>query len=162
MSMLPVTFRLSLFEADPVDTKRSTKVLLWLLQGLVQADVLWIGSQVAAGESLENLSIYNPSSKVVYKLDEGVNDWLDIPNIIKRGFADCKSLASWRIAELRAAGINAHPLIRWPDHPTTPGRRILHALVRWPDNRVEDPSLSLGMKGTIYRYPKFVKPYEGS
>lgn len=37
--------------------------------------------------------------------------WLSIPEVIARGWADCKCLAAWRIAELRVRGIVASPRI---------------------------------------------------
>lgn len=157
MGMMPVTFQVDLFQADPIDTKRSTTVLLILLEALVQADTLYLLSEMQRGVPLENLSIYK--SEVVYKLDDrGQNDWLDIPNLKRRGFGDCKSLSAWRIAELRHAGVQARPFIRWPKMHKDPTRRVLHALVRWPDGRIEDPSMALGMRGTIYRRPIFVAP----
>lgn len=93
--------------------------------------------------------------------------WLDIPNTLAIGEADCKSLAGWRVAELRAAGVHARPFIKWDDV------RLFHVLVlrepnelvatngaaalpppcptgqtwqKMPDGAiVEDPSLALGM-----------------
>jgi hypothetical protein len=160
MSMIPVTFQVDLFKQDPVDTERSTVVLLLMLEALVGADTLWLAEQMKHGKTLEELSIYK--SPVIYKLDErDSNDWLDIPNLLRRGYGDCKSLSAWRIAELRMAGVSARPFIRWPESALQPKRRVLHALVRWPGGKIEDPSLALGMRGTIYRRPVFVAP-EGS
>jgi len=159
VSMLPATFHVSLFEHEPLDTKRSSTVLVIMLEALVQANTLWIAQMMREGHSLESLSIYNPASRVVYQLDSREsNDWLDIVNVMKRGYADCKSLSAWRIAELRHAGIAARPFIRWPRMVRDPSRRVLHALVRWPGGRIEDPSLALGMRGTVSRRPVFVAP----
>ena len=63
-----------------------------------------------------------------------------IPEVLKRGVGDCEDLAAWRIAELRAMGVNAQPLI-------TKHGRMFHVSVRLPDGRVDDPSKRLGMEG---------------
>lgn len=89
-------------------------------------------------------SIYR--SGVRYVRDEpGQEDWCDVLEILKQGFADCKSFAAWRVAELRENGIAARCEITNPRY--LPGNVLLyHIRVRWPDGRIEDPSIALGMK----------------
>jgi hypothetical protein len=74
---------------------------------------------------------------------------------------NCDQLVAWRAAELRAAGINAEPVIKWQNIPREMalqlgypsrivppgGLSMVHCLVRWPDGRIEDPSKILGMGG---------------
>ena len=33
--------------------------------------------------------------------------WWDVPAVLSKGYADCKALSAWRLAELRIMGINA-------------------------------------------------------
>lgn len=101
-------------------------------------------------------------SGVRYKEDDpGREDWRDCLAVLKRGFGDCDNLCSWRVAELRAAGINAEPVIKWQHIPKdiaiklgyperiipVGGLSMVHVLVRWPDGTIEDPSKILGMGG---------------
>ena len=148
MSMPHVIFKLNLFET-PNDRGRSQKVLLWLMEALVQTNISWLVANP------NTPSIYN--TEVVYKFEPGEIDyWMDIPTIMKDGGADCEDLACWRVAELRYAGVNARPYIRWKKRPN--GSYMYHALVWWPGGRIEDPSLALGMRGPIVRKPVFVEP----
>lgn len=75
----------------------------------------------------------------------GREHFRDIPRIMDNGGGDCDNLSSWRVAELRHAGINAAPYITCRARPD--GGMTYHALVRWPDGTSEDPSLLLGMGG---------------
>jgi hypothetical protein len=70
------------------------------------------------------------------------NDWLTIPAMLQQGFADCKSLAPWYIAEKLAHGEDARPVFRWVKNPD--GTNDFHILVHTADG-VEDPSRVLGM-----------------
>jgi hypothetical protein len=107
------------------------------------------------------------SSGVRYKEDPpGEENWHDCLSVLQRGTADCDQLCSWRVAELRAAGIAAEPLIKWQQvpkdvmiglgHPAhmvpEEGISMVHVLVGWPgwredESKVEDPSKLLGMGG---------------
>jgi len=89
-------------------------------------------------------------SAVVYKREpKGSEVWRNIPIVISAGWGDCEDLAAWRVAELRYAGIAADPWIQWGVDQAA----RYHALVRHPNGSIEDPSLSLGMRGTIVRAP---------
>jgi len=67
--------------------------------------------------------------------------WWDIPAILSVGYADCKGLAAWRIAELQAFGYSAEPVITMQGNN---GHEVLHVQVRGPRG-LEDPSEILGM-----------------
>jgi len=100
---------------------------------------------------------------VRYKEDDaGREDWRDCYVILKRGFGDCDNLVAYRVGELRAAGIQADPVVKWQHVPKDiavkqlgyPGKLIpddgfwmVHCAVRFPDGRIEDPSKLLGMGG---------------
>jgi len=68
--------------------------------------------------------------------------WEPIPALYARGYGDCKSVATARIAELRRQGIEAKPVFRWVERPG--GIRDFHILVQKGDE-FEDPSKILGM-----------------
>lgn len=147
MSMAPIVFNVELFGTrTKEDRKRSQKCLLWMMEALSQINGLWIINN-------DDVPLLYDSG-VQYKAESHQENWQDIPHILDNGEGDCEDLACWRIAELRkVAGIRAMPFISW--------RRIndslrYHALVRWPDGKVEDPSLALGMHGTMHRRPMFI------
>jgi hypothetical protein len=140
-----LVFRLNLF-GRPSQAKRSRRSLLYLMESLVCHNVLWL--------------LAHPSTPKIYQADviyiEEVGEiWKDIPHIIVDRDGDCEDLACWRVAELRLAGINARPYIKWR---IVGGQDRMHALCLWPDGRVEDPSKALGMNGPITRSPEFVEP----
>jgi hypothetical protein len=103
-------------------------------------------------------------SGVFYREEEpGHEDWIDALGVLQQGFADCEDLAAWRAAELRAAGIEAEPVIKWQWLPREvmirqgyPGDKLpakgvwlVHCCVRFPDGTIEDPSKILGMGGNF-------------
>ena len=77
-------------------------------------------------------------------------EWDAIPAIVARGYADCKSLSAWRIAELRLQGLQADPTFRWFVRPE--GGKGFHILVRLPGYRFEDPSRLKGMGNNEFAY----------
>lgn len=105
--------------------------------------------------------------------DQGREDWRDCLAILDRWYttglgADCDNLVCWRVAELRAAGIKAKPVIKWqhltqemalgagyrPQNSATDpigipkeGLWMVHCCVQFPDKHVEDTSALLGMSG---------------
>lgn len=71
--------------------------------------------------------------------------WDSIPALYTRGYGDCKSLACARVAEFRAAGLEARPVFRFvPPDQTEKGQFQYHILVLGPDGW-EDPSKIKGM-----------------
>jgi hypothetical protein len=147
MPLAPIHLQLAIFEG-PLDRVRSSKVLLWFMEALVQTNLLWLGEHVDAP------ALYK--SHVKYQSENGTENWKDIPNILRDGVGDCEDLSCWRTAELRYAGINAHPFVRWRKQADT---YIYHALTRWPDGRIEDASLAMGMRGGVmHRKAMFIAP----
>lgn len=145
--MPPIVFRVSLFDSSkPADIKRSRRALLWLLEALVQVDMLWLAA--------------HPNTTLLYK-QENVHDepeyqkedWQDVPHVIASGKADCEDLTAWRVGELRLMGINARPYIRWRK---VANQMRYHALVWLPGNEFEDPSISMGMHGTKHGKPVYI------
>ena len=72
----------------------------------------------------------------------GSEKWRTIPLVLADGYGDCEDLASWRVAELREAGVDARPCFRFRRHGR---RRVYHIMVCLPDGVVEDVSRVLGM-----------------
>jgi hypothetical protein len=82
---------------------------------------------------------------MVVRLLKGMEIFLDIPALYRRGKGDCNELAPVRVAELWRSGIAASPYLT--KEPNDRGGVTYHALVLWPDGSSEDPSLILGMGG---------------
>ena len=178
--MLPyVLFDLSLFGWGD-DAEGARKNLVWLLEALAQRNQQYlkdhpstprlyqsgvryeVPQQFASGE-VEEVAILrralgsSAKKREVARVLETVQAVLggerfrDIGRILERGSGDCDNLASWRVAELRQAGIQARPYMT--GRKRADGGTTYHALVLWPPfgnvNYVtsEDPSLLLGMGG---------------
>lgn len=142
--MGPITFDIVLFKNDR-DIARSRQNLLWLMEALVQVNMGWI-------KNYPTSALYK--SGVVYVPEVKTEVWQDIPTIVKNRSGDCEDLACWRVAELRTAGINARPYIKW--RRNSEGGYTYHALVWLPGGKIEDPSIALGMHGTVTGKPVYV------
>jgi hypothetical protein len=93
----------------------------------------------------------------------GREDWRDVYSCLEKlagGHGiDCDNLICWRVAELRVAGVNAEPVIKWQHIPhelavsigypadfvSGEGLWLVHCCVRFPDGTIEDTSKNLGM-----------------
>ena len=113
--------------------------LLVLLEALIDVNVSYLRSQKRLGRAVPRLY----EAGVTYGRTD---DWLCIPAIYARGYADCKSLTCALVAEYRLAGIPANPVHRhrWRGEQTYVGQRDFHILVQ-TDSGYEDPSKVLGM-----------------
>jgi len=108
-----------------------------LLAALVMVDYL----SIKADPSLPSLY----SSGVVFGREpRGVETFVDLHEVRRKGWGDCAHLAAWRCAELRAKGERATLRVTWQVDPAR-RLRIFHVLVRRADRSVEDPSKLLGM-----------------
>jgi hypothetical protein len=123
-------------------TDESERALDILLDALVKLDLDWLTHHP------ETPSIYK--SGIRYIREEGTEEWLTIPEIMREGGGDCEDLACWRAAELiftradpAAKPIKRHHLIPSEDD----GRPFLlyHITVQRGDGTEEDPSRKLGM-----------------
>jgi hypothetical protein len=145
MSLKEITFELRLFESK-ADRDRSRRCILWLMEALCQVNKTYLAANKIP-------PLYE--SNVYYKF-ENSELWKDVYNILEDGHGDCEDLSCWRVAELQLIGIPARPYIKWRKQN---GIWIYHALVWHPGNKIEDPSLALGMhRGRMVRKPVFVKP----
>lgn len=89
------------------------------------------------------------TAMMVYRIISGIESFLDIPNLYKRGRGDCNELVPVRIAELWRAGVLARPYLQKSPLPNAFGGITYHVIVQWPDKSGEDPSLILGMGGPM-------------
>ena len=82
---------------------------------------------------------------MIVRMLKGIEIFLDIPGLMRRGKGDCNELVPMRVAELWRAGITASPYLIKEKNDR--GGWTYHAIVLWPDGSAEDPSLILGMGG---------------
>jgi hypothetical protein len=125
-------------------------ILHVLLGGLVECNRL-IRRQVPGLPSLYRAGIR-------YVRDQpGQEDWCDVLEIYKQGFADCKSFAAARVAELNEMGVAAVCEIA---QPRIVGGNVLlyHIRIKWPNGHIEDPSIALGMPTNAFPRPPVAAP----
>src|SRR3954467_2774673 len=148
--MGPILMDLRFFlDRSPAELERAQTSMLWLLEALVRINVEYLRYYP------KTPLLYD--SKVRYRMDEPHGeDWQDIYRTLRKGFGDCEDLACWRCAEYVRDGVDAHPFIRWRDIANS---RKYHCLVVLPNNDIEDPSIAMGMRGTVYRKPIIVGKY---
>lgn len=144
--------------------------LVFMLEGLIRLNewhIVRSFKRAAAGMGAPFPPLY--TTGIYYHEDPaGREDWRDAPAILERlrttgKGCDCDQLVCWRVAELRCAGIDADPVIKWQhlDKATAirvgyPGKMLppdglwlIHCCVRFPDGSIEDPSKLLGMGGSF-------------
>lgn len=73
-----------------------------------------------------------------------VDQCVDIPIVIDRGWGDCYHLSCWRVAELRRHGEEAAIAVKRA-RDLTKKVRLFHVLVRRASGQTEDISRLLGM-----------------
>jgi hypothetical protein len=94
---------------------------------------------------LRKMGAETETALMILRMLKGIEIFLDIPGLYRRGKGDCNELAPVRVAELWRAGIAASPYLT--KAPNERGGISYHAVVLWPDGSSEDPSLILGMGG---------------
>ena len=83
---------------------------------------------------------------LVIRVLKGMEIFMDLPALLKRGKGDCNELVPVRVAELWRTGIPSSPyLVKGQENDR--GGISYHAAVLHPDGSMEDPSLILGMGG---------------
>ena len=144
--------------------------LVFMLEGLIKLNEWHLRrNQKRAQLGLEPLIPPLYSSGIYYQEDKpGREDWRDAPAILDRfhktgAGCDCDQLICWRVAELRVAGMQADPVIKWQhlsqadaaragyssEFVPADGLWLVHCCVRFPDGSVEDTSKNLGMGGSF-------------
>jgi hypothetical protein len=162
------------FDEDENDEARHFAPIIPLLEGLIKVNEWHI--RRALRRAQKGLGYPIPplyGSGVRYKEDPpGQENWKDCLAVLADGHGDCDRLVAWRTAELRVAGYQADPVIKWrqvpkdvmvglghpPNMVPEEGIHMVHVCVGLPgwqqyaamyeDNPlVEDPSKRLGMGG---------------
>lgn len=167
MPMPPIQFFVTMFR-DERDQARSQYVLLWLMEALCRVNQSLIRSaekDAKAGKGEKIPLLYRAG--VHYEREPpGQEHWPDMVTLLSLfdgpgqypgPWGDCEDLACWRVAELREAeshkdetgkrvggGVKARPFAKW--RRGSEGQFNYHALVLRPDGKIEDPSLTLGMR----------------
>ena len=135
-----ITLRSRIFTPD-WSQRASEQVLDIQLNALVDIDLLWL----RLNPRTPNLR----DSGVRYFHDGIVDEWHTIDAALHDGVADCKGLAAWRVAELRASGEDpaAHTFKKFAvvDDPTVGNMLLYHIQAQRGDGRIEDPSRDIGM-----------------
>jgi len=110
--------------------------LVPLLNCLVEINLLWfqMGGRAPA--------LYRAGVRYVEEVP-GDEHWRSIPHVLRLGYADCKSLAAWRVAELHV-GLGEDARCRFFSKETPTGR-LWHIFVVRENGYEEDPSRVLGM-----------------
>jgi hypothetical protein len=157
-------------DEDEFDEERHFAPIVLALQGLIAVNewhILRALRRAQKGLGAPIPPLY--ASGVRYKEDQpGEENWKDCLAVLKDGHGDCDRLVAWRVAELRAIGIPADPVIKWQQvpkdvmiglgHPANmvpeEGISMVHVCVGWPGwqqdpSLVEDPSKALGMGGNF-------------
>jgi hypothetical protein len=158
------------FDEDEYDEERHFAPIILALQAMIAVNEWHI--RRALRRTQKGLGVPIPplyASGVRYKEDPpGQENWKDCLAVLKDGHGDCDRLVAWRVAELRAAGIPAEPIIKWqqvpreiminmghpPDMVPPQGISMVHVCVGFPGwqadpSLVEDPSKNLGMGGSF-------------
>lgn len=129
------------------------RILELLLEALTETNVAILRT---SGSRIPD--IYK--SPVKYRRESiGQEDWCDILEILRLGFADCEDLSCWRAAELRVryGEPRAKAIVRGPKK-LPGGVMMYHIQVLRPDAKqkrdmLEDPSQLLGMGTNRDRTP---------
>ena len=82
---------------------------------------------------------------MIVRMLKGIEIFLDIPTLYRRGKGDCNELVPVRIAELWMQGIAASPYLTKESNDR--GGISYHCVILHRDGSTEDPSLILGMGG---------------
>lgn len=107
---------------------------------------------------LQEMKLDTETILMVFRMVNGIEVFLDLPAVYRRGKGDCNELAPIRLAELWRAGLAASPYLT--KRRNERGGLTYHALILHPDNTTEDPSRILGMAGEAERLSEIRKNCE--
>jgi len=144
--MRPAQLRTRIF-TDSYTRDASERALDRWLEALTQQDVDYLREHPDTPRLYDSGVRYYHSGR---GSDSGlVDEWLDVPEAMSEGVADCKSLAAWLAAEYRVRGTD--PGARCTkkfaevDDPDVGRLLLYHVLTLRSDGSIEDPSRVLGM-----------------
>lgn len=107
-------------------------------------------------ENMKHVGKYPPiyelakAGELVYRPEaRGLEEWLTLPEIIERGYADCEDLAAARAAELRYSGIPqaAAQIVRTGF--TRQGDKMFHGVTTDEQGTLEDPTKILKIQELV-------------
>lgn len=134
--MRPYSLCFKLASFNGLSAQRAARVVEHFVRGLVETNIGYLETHRAP-------LLYESGVRYVRdNVDETELQWWDIPAILLAGFADCKALAAWRIAEYRIHGYQADPITTIQSDGM--GHEVIHVTLSGPRGK-EDPSLILGM-----------------
>ncbi len=110
-----------------IDDSHETELLQAILNKLVELDEEFLETCPMLPAVYKSGVRYEPSYMGAYK---------DIRTILRQGYAEVDSLASWRCAELRLQGEDAHPVIVKVTKPD--GGIVYTVRVKRGDGSIED------------------------
>jgi len=142
----PIQLRTRIFTED-YSRAASERALDRVLEDLAQQDVDYLQEHPDAPRlRASGVRYYHSGRGSASGL---IDEWLDVPEALAEGVADCKSLAAWRVAELRVSGedpgARCHKKFAVVDDPDVGKLLLYHVVVRRSDDRLEDPSREHGM-----------------
>ena len=133
---IDVRFQSALLDDDEL----FSRVARCLAEAAIMVNRATIRQRKAAGRPLP--SVYDAG--IVWEKPPDSEELIDIPTIMRRGWAHCLNLSCWRAAELREMGIDARIHIT-RQHKMGAKSRLFHVLLRLPKGKTECPSKRLGM-----------------
>lgn len=131
--MKNIVFKANLF-AQESDRVLSQKILLILLEALVRSNIEYLKKHPST------LKIYK--SGVVYRREDGTEEWKAIPELLLDGYGDCEDLGAWLCAERRMQGYRSKCILSYKIYGSM---YQYHVKVYTDGIGVEDPSRVLGM-----------------
>jgi hypothetical protein len=143
-----ITFKTLIF-TERWSRHASEQVLDVLLEALVQVNGLWL--------RLNPTTPHPYRAGIQYIREDGTEEWLAIPEIIREGGGDCEDLACWLVAHYRASGIDRGARVVKRFH-NLDGFLLYHIVCQRSDGSIEDPSAKLGMN---VESPDGYKPVPG-
>lgn len=134
--MLTPLLHITLPEGDGPD--RHVVPVIFALNAMIGVNEWHIrraNKRTMKGEGVPVPPLY--ASGVYYEEDPpGREDWRDCYVVLARGKGDCDNLVAWRVAELKAAGFPAEPVIKYQLIPRDQMIRI-----GYPANKVGDDGI---------------------
>lgn len=96
---------------------------------------------------VKKMGLEPDKAAMMLRIADGIEEFLTVDQLLKRGKGDCNELVPWRVAECWRVGIHASPYLV-AGEPNERGGFTYHAVVWYPEeDEIECPSLILGMHG---------------
>lgn len=110
--------------AITIPSTDTRSALLWALETLAIANLLWLRAESGAGRRTPPVYQSGIRFRAEPQEGSGIELYQTIPEVLAQGWGDCDDITGWRVAELRSAGIDARPEL------LQIAPRVYHAVVR--------------------------------